>query len=160
MDWTSWWHWVSPKKSWPNSIRFLFWGYLKNEVYKNPRPLNVQEMRDKITLSARNVLMDLISKVCRSVTSHCHELIAVDGLHFEHLRWETCSKFSILLVWNKYLYYLTQKLIVLTAYIVLRHPVLNQNIINIHASHLKYLAAQNTFASYMFHASHCSLDTW
>jgi len=67
-------------------LDFFFWGYLKNEVYKNPRPQSLDEMRNKITACARNIPMDLFSRVCRSVTSRCQELIAVGGQHFEHLR--------------------------------------------------------------------------
>lgn len=67
-------------------LDFFFWGHLKNEVYKNPRPQTLSEMTEKITLCARNISVELFPKVCNSVTSRCHELIAVDGHHFEHLK--------------------------------------------------------------------------
>lgn len=68
-----------------NPMDFFLWGYLKNKVYVTP-PTNLQDLRDRITLEARNISPEVFRNVRNGFYDRlalCQERI---GHHFEHIR--------------------------------------------------------------------------
>lgn len=65
-------------------LDFFLWGILKNKVYAI-NPENLQDLKDRIQHSIREIDMRTINKVLRSVHKRCVTCIQNGGGHFEHL---------------------------------------------------------------------------
>lgn len=81
----------SPKMQWPprspdlSVLDFFFWGYLKNEVYKEELK-NVEELKTKITECCKNIKSSVISKATSTeVMKRLSFCLAENGKQFEHL---------------------------------------------------------------------------
>lgn len=65
----------------PNPLRFLFLGYLKNNIYREKKA-TIDQLKSAISLWINSILRNAPD----GFTSRIRKLMAVEGGHFEHLR--------------------------------------------------------------------------
>lgn len=84
--------WIGRRGSmeWParspdlTSLDFFLWGYVKNIVYKT-KPLDLADLRRRITLAIRSVTPEMFSNIRRNFYLRLGCCQDVRGEHFEHL---------------------------------------------------------------------------
>lgn len=82
--WTSEIQWP-PRSPDLTPLDFYFWGYIKNEVYKEPLQ-NIEELKNKITHVCHNISKDVLKKVTSNeVKKRLEFCMTSNGQHFEHL---------------------------------------------------------------------------
>lgn len=65
-------------------LDFFLWGYLKSIVYKT-KPLDLNDLRERITLAIRSITPDMLNNVRRQFYLRLGCCQDVHGEHFEHL---------------------------------------------------------------------------
>lgn len=65
-------------------LDYFFWGYLKNEIYKN-RSNNIEDLRRNFENCIQNVSNLSILNATRAVRRRCEKCLAQNGRQFEHL---------------------------------------------------------------------------
>lgn len=68
-----------------NPLDFFFWGYLKDNVFKFPRPANVQQLRDKILQVSEEVSAVMLRSTVASFYDRLGFCLTAYGHQFEHL---------------------------------------------------------------------------
>ena len=65
---------------------FFLWGYLKNKVYSEKNITSIEDLKVSIIRHVEEIRTDveLLRRVCRSVTMRVTECVSADGGHFEH----------------------------------------------------------------------------
>ena len=56
------------------------WSYLKENVYKDPRPRSLDDLKEKIKQVAESISPDLIRKVVASVKERAIKVIELGGM--------------------------------------------------------------------------------
>ena len=65
-------------------VTFL-WGYVKDKVCATPLPVNIDDMKDRITVTINTVNRDMLRCVWDEFSYRLDVVRAADGGHIEHL---------------------------------------------------------------------------
>lgn len=58
---------------------FFLWGYLKDQVYSNGSPANIEELREAVVEACDAVPADMCARACRSVVARYNDCIDIEG---------------------------------------------------------------------------------
>ena len=64
---------------------FYLWGYLKGEVYKDPAPETIQDLKRNIKREIRKINPEVLLKVCDNFVSRLQNVNAKRGAWIEHI---------------------------------------------------------------------------
>ncbi|KAJ4452118.1 hypothetical protein ANN_03635 [Periplaneta americana] len=64
---------------------FFLWGYVKDAVYVPPLPMNLNELRNRLTAAVNSVMQDILQRVWDEFSYRLDVVHAAGGRHVEHL---------------------------------------------------------------------------
>lgn len=64
---------------------FFLWGYVKDAVYVPPLPMNLNELRNRLTAAVNSVTQDILQRVWDEFSYRLDVVRAAGGGHVEHL---------------------------------------------------------------------------
>ena len=64
------------------SLDFFFWGWLKDEIYRDGPISTIPELKAKIVNCCRTVPEEFLIRACRSVKKRCQKVVQVYGGNF------------------------------------------------------------------------------
>ena len=64
---------------------FWLWGYARDQIYKNPRPVSMEDLRDRVVTVLDSIDRQLIRRAYSNFLKRCEACVSVEGGHFEHL---------------------------------------------------------------------------
>ena len=67
-----------------NPPDFYIWGYLKDKVYSNPVPRDLNQLKVNIANNIRNITRETLAKVTANFRMRMDRLLETDGRHIEH----------------------------------------------------------------------------
>ena len=67
-----------------NPPDFYLWGYLKDKVYSNPVPRDLNQLKVNIANNIRNITRETLAKVTANFRMRMDRLLETDGRHIEH----------------------------------------------------------------------------
>ena len=68
-----------------NTMRFLFWGFVKDSVYVPPLPMSLKELRDRITHALQTITADVLHRVWDEFDYRVDVCRVTQGAHIEGL---------------------------------------------------------------------------
>ena len=64
---------------------FWLWGFVRDQIYKSPRPETIVELRDRIAAVLDSIDRQMIRRAYSNFFKRCEACVSEQGGHFEHL---------------------------------------------------------------------------
>ena len=64
---------------------FFLWGYLKDRIYRNPKPRTLEQLKENIHREIRNIPMETFPRVMQNIVTRMQTVIGRQGAYVEHV---------------------------------------------------------------------------
>ena len=64
---------------------FFLWVYLKNRIYKSPRPRNLDQLKENICQEIQHIPLEMLPKVLTNMATRVQSAIGQRGAYVEHV---------------------------------------------------------------------------
>lgn len=64
---------------------FFLWGYLKDRIYANPKPENLNQLKENIRREIRNINAQVFPRVMQNVAARLQKVIGLRGGYIDHI---------------------------------------------------------------------------